>query len=101
MWRTILEIPVDKAPGPDGFTGAFYHHAWPIIKRDVMNAFNALWSLDGRSLYLLNQAYIYLLRKKPDASSVGDFRPISLIHSFIKLFTKFLLDALLHRWTGL
>ena len=54
VWRTILEIPVDKAPGPDGFTGAFYRHAWPIIKRDVMNAFNALWSLDGRSLYLLN-----------------------------------------------
>jgi len=24
VWKTILEIPVDKAPGPDGFTGAFY-----------------------------------------------------------------------------
>jgi len=39
-------------------------------------------------LYLVNQAYIFLLRKKPDACMVSDFRPISLIHSFIKLFTK-------------
>jgi hypothetical protein len=31
-----------------------------------------------------------LLRKKKDASLVGDFRPISLIHSFAKLFTKVL-----------
>ena len=94
VWKTILEIPVDKAPGPDGFTGAFYRHAWPIIKEDVMNAFHALWSLDGRSLYLLNQAYIFLLRKKPDACLVSDFRPISLIHSFIKLFTKVLAGRL-------
>lgn len=59
-----------------------------------MNAFHALWSLDGRSLYLLNQAYIFLLRKKPDACLVSDFRPISLIHSFIKLFIKVLAGRL-------
>ena len=31
-----------------------------------------------------------LLRKKDDATLLGDFRPISLIHSFAKLFTKVL-----------
>jgi hypothetical protein len=31
-----------------------------------------------------------LLRKKKDALLLGDFRPISLIHSFAKLFTKVL-----------
>ncbi|XP_039775483.1 putative B3 domain-containing protein Os04g0347400 [Panicum virgatum] len=29
-----------------------------------------------------------LLRKKQDASTIGDYRPISLIHSFTKLLTK-------------
>jgi len=57
---------------------------------DIFRAFQALWSLDGRSLYLVNQAYIILLRKKDDAARLGDFRPISLIHSFAKLFTKVL-----------
>lgn len=64
VFNTIKEMPTDKAPGPDGFTGLFYKTAWPIVKHDVMRAFHALWSLDGRSLYLLNQAYMVLLKKK-------------------------------------
>ena len=35
IWKAIQEIHPDKAPGPDGFTGAFYHAAWPIIKHDI------------------------------------------------------------------
>ena len=50
IWQTILDIPSDKAPGPDGFTGAFYRAAWLVIKTDILNAFHALWALDGRSL---------------------------------------------------
>jgi hypothetical protein len=29
--HAINLIPGDKAPGPDGFTGAFYKHCWDII----------------------------------------------------------------------
>lgn len=83
-------MPLDKAPGPDGFTGLFYRFAWPVIKHDIMRAFHALWSLDGRSIYLVNQASVVLLRKKEDATAVGNYRPISLIHSFSNLFIKVL-----------
>ena len=54
IWQTIKEIPLDKAPGHDGFTGLFYRTACPIIKVDIIRAFQALWSLDARSLYLVN-----------------------------------------------
>ena len=54
VWHAIQDMPVDKAPGTDGFTGLFYKSAWQIIKADIMRAFHAIWSLDGRSLYLLN-----------------------------------------------
>lgn len=94
VWRTIQEIPVDRAPGPDGFTGLFYRTAWNIIKPDIMRAFHALWALDGRSLYLKNQAYIVLLKKKEFPAEISDYRPISLIHSFAKLFTKVLATRL-------
>jgi hypothetical protein len=88
VWETIRELPGDRAPGPDGFTGLLYKVAWPIIKADIMDAINALWSLDARSFHLLNDALMILLRKTPDPTRLKDFRPISLMHSFSKIFAK-------------
>lgn len=31
VWATIKDMPMDKAPGPDGFTGRFYKSCWNII----------------------------------------------------------------------
>ena len=78
----ISDIPNDKAPVPDGFTGRFYKTAWPIIKVDAMSAFNAFWELDTRSFNLINDAYMILLRKTDQPVEIRDYRPISLIHSF-------------------
>jgi len=101
IWQAIKDMPPDKAPGPDGFTGLFYKTAWPIIKTDILIAFHAIWSLDGRSFYLVNQAYMVLLRKKQDPGTIGDYRPISLIHSFAKLLTKVLARRLAPHMNGL
>jgi hypothetical protein len=87
-------MPPDKAPGLDGFIGRFYQTAWPLIKRDIMHALAVIWSLDGRSMYLLNQAYMVLLRKKKDAEEIKDFRSISVVHTFSKLFAKLLSSRL-------
>jgi hypothetical protein len=38
VWGIIQSMPPDKAPGPDGFIECFYQTAWPIIKRDIMQA---------------------------------------------------------------
>ena len=90
VWNTIRELPSDRAPGPDGFIGAFYQRAWHIIKRDVMAVLMKLYVGDGRGFGKLNRAHIVLIPKKPDAEEVGDFRPISLTHSAAKLFAKML-----------
>lgn len=65
IWVTISAMPSDKSPGPDGFTGLFYKLAWPIIKPDVIRAFNVLWSLDSRSFYLVNDtSWCFCARNK-------------------------------------
>ena len=74
-----MELPSDKALGPDGFIGLFYKVAWPIIKQDVVNAFNMFWSLDGRSFNLINDAFMILLKKKNEAQEIRDYRPINLM----------------------
>ncbi|WVZ94077.1 hypothetical protein U9M48_040016 [Paspalum notatum var. saurae] len=94
VWSIIRELPAEKASGPDGFTGLFYKMPWPIIKPDVINAVNAFWSLDYRSLYLVNDAFIVLLKKKDQPKEIKDYRPICLIHSFGKLLTKILVTRL-------
>jgi len=97
IWATIKEMPLDRAPGPDGFSGAFYRASWEIIKDDVVRAFNALWSLDARSFQHINGALMVLLRKNNSPTTLKDYRPISLIHGFSKLFAKCLARRLAPR----
>jgi hypothetical protein len=84
----------DKAPGPDGFTGRFYKSCWSIIKVDLLAALSIIHQGNVQRLGQLNSSYIILIPKKMDASSAGDFRPISLIHSVAKLVTKLLAKRL-------
>jgi hypothetical protein len=90
----MKDMPSDRASGPDGFSGLFYKISWPVIKQDILGAFNALWSLDARSFYLLNDALMVLLRKHSAPTQLKDYRPISLMHSFSKLFSKCLAKRL-------
>ncbi|WVZ62277.1 hypothetical protein U9M48_012041 [Paspalum notatum var. saurae] len=88
--ETIFSMPSDKARGPDGFTGVFFKECWDIIKEDVLKAFHQLHGMNGTDFKFLNSANIVLIPKKSDAKSVGDYRPISLIHSRAKIFSKLL-----------
>ena len=92
--NTIFSMPSDKAPGPDGFMGIFFKECWEIIKFDFIAAFNQLHNLNAQHLSLLNSANIILIPKNMDAKNVGDYRPISLIHSFAKIFAKLLANRL-------
>lgn len=83
-------MPSDKAPGPNGFTGAFYKSSWSIIKPDIMAAIQAFVQADHRSLARLSNALIVLLPKKIGATTPNDFRLIPMIHSFTKLASKIL-----------
>jgi hypothetical protein len=97
IWGVVKDLPPDRAPGPDGFNGAFYQRAWPVIKRDIIAGLLKLSVGDGRGFARLNRALITLIPKKPDATEVKDYRPISLVHSFAKLFSKLMANRLRRR----
>ncbi|KAM0866517.1 hypothetical protein ACQ4PT_042555 [Festuca glaucescens] len=97
IWKVVKDLHPDRAPGPDGFIGAFYQREWPVIKKDVLAGLFKLSVGDGRGFARLNRALITLIPKKPDATEVKDYRPISLVHSFAKLFSKIMANRLRRR----
>ncbi|XP_073362289.1 uncharacterized protein [Aegilops tauschii subsp. strangulata] len=90
IWHAVKLLLSGKAPGPDGFTIEFLRASWSVVKDDICEAFAKLYALNGRGFQKLNKALLTLLPKKPDASSLADYRPISLIHLLAKLFAKVL-----------
>jgi len=53
-----------------------------------------LYNLNSQGLQPLNCAHIVLIPKIQEPQEVKDYRPISLTHSFAKLFSKLLANRL-------
>lgn len=88
--KVIKTMPLDKAPGPDVFTGRFYYVCWDIIQADFMRALHAFHRGDMRGLHKINNALITLIPKVDGVVDIRDFWPLSLVHGAIKIFAKLL-----------
>ena len=86
--EAINDMPSDKAPWPDGFTGLFFKKCWDIIKHDLMRVITRFDSLHTANLQWLNSANVVLLPKKEGAEGIADYRPISIIHAIAKIMQR-------------
>jgi hypothetical protein len=89
-----MQGPAEKASGPDGIIGVFYKTCWDNIKMDVSTVLHEMFALRAGCWNLLNIANIALITKKRDAQSMGDYRPISIMHNMAKLLGKILANRL-------
>jgi hypothetical protein len=85
----VKYLPSDKAPGPDGFNGAFLKKSWLIIKQDIYQLCLDFFYNAG-DIQCINNAYITLVLKANNPTSANDFRPISLINCIVKIINKLL-----------
>jgi hypothetical protein len=90
--RTNRDLPLDKAPGSDDFTGRLYRSTWSIIKDDMVRAFQAIFVMDCQSFHHLNEALLTLLLKVDIPLPLSDYSPISLMHNFEKIFSKIMVN---------
>ena len=65
----LNELAGDKAPGPDGFSLAFFHHCWRVVESDVLAVFEEFY-LHSKFEKSLNATFIALIPKKNDASNI-------------------------------
>ncbi|XP_073360255.1 uncharacterized protein [Aegilops tauschii subsp. strangulata] len=91
MDLVVKHMPIDKAPGPDGFNGLFFKKCWHIIKHEFYALAQDFY--DGKaSLENINESFITLIPKKLSPEVVGDYMPISLTGMGIKFLSKMYAD---------
>ena len=69
--NVIKEMPADRAPGPDGFTGIFLKSCWHIIKEDFYNLCDQFHA-GTLNLESINEGYITLIPKIASPATVND-----------------------------
>ena len=89
----LRDMNGDKAPGLDGFTGAFWQFCWEFVKEEVMEMFKEFHE-HKTFLKSLNATFLVLIPKKGGAEELGDFRPISLLGGLYKLLAKVLANRI-------
>jgi hypothetical protein len=83
----------DKAPGPDGFSLAFFQNCWEVVKGDFMAVFADFHS-QGKFVKSINSTFIALIPKIHEAKEIKDFRPISLVGGVYKIIAKVLANRM-------
>ena len=60
---TLMDMNEDKAPGPDGFTVAFWQFCWEFVKEEVLEMFK---EFHEQNVFLksLNTTFLVLIPKK-------------------------------------
>jgi len=77
----------DKSPGPDGWTIEFFLDLYEILGNDLRLVVEDS-RISGRIPASFNSTFIALIPKSDNASSLNEFRPISLCNCIYKIIAK-------------
>ena len=84
---------VTKSPNPDGMSTFFFQKYWSLVSgyvvHAVLNFLNNGDFIDG-----INETFIVLIPKIPNAQNMKQFRLISLCNVFYKIISKVLANRL-------
>ncbi|XP_060969565.1 uncharacterized protein LOC115713553 [Cannabis sativa] len=91
--KAFHQLPLDKAPGIDGFNSQFYKDNWSFLRNDVINAALSFLNGDG-DIAPLNTTLITLIPKVKNPTVLTEYRPISLCSIVYKIISKSIANKL-------
>ncbi|KAI0491496.1 hypothetical protein KFK09_025756 [Dendrobium nobile] len=91
--KAVFDGNENTAPGPDGFTYAFYRKSWHVIGLQVYNAVNNFIT-KGSLPRGVKATAIALIPKCSHAANINDYRPISLCNVLYKIVAKTLANRM-------
>ncbi|MCH88314.1 transposon TX1 putative protein, partial [Trifolium medium] len=91
--NVIVESDGNKSPGPDGFNFAFVKSFWNLFKGEVRLLFDQFHGT-ARLPQSFSSYFVMIIPKIRSPSSLGDFRPISLLGCLYKIIAKVLTTRL-------
>ncbi|KAJ0935111.1 putative RNA-directed DNA polymerase [Helianthus annuus] len=89
----MFSIGENKAPGPDGYTSAFFKNSWEIVGDEVTKAILE-FSNNGKLLQQINHTIIALVPKVANPNSVSDYQPISCCNVLYKCISKIITERI-------
>ncbi|GJX74351.1 hypothetical protein Tco_0312946, partial [Tanacetum coccineum] len=90
----MFSIGDERAPGPDGFSSAFFKKGWDIVGLDVCHAIRDFF-VNGRLLKEINHTFIALIPKVSTPLKINDYRPISCCNVIYKCISKILTNRII------
>lgn len=72
IYHTLLDLPIGKSPGPDGFKVEFYHFYWNDLGDSLVSAIQYFFT-NSHLPVSWGRTYVTLIPKKVNPYSVSDF----------------------------
>ncbi|XP_024172006.1 uncharacterized protein LOC112178017 [Rosa chinensis] len=93
VYKALKQMHPSKAPGPDGFSPAFYQQFWDVVGSDVVEAVRQFLNSENL-LKQINCTWVTLIPKVKNPEFVHQLRPISLCNVIYNIGSKVLANRL-------
>ena len=87
VFDVIKNIAAGKTPGPDDLSAEFYLNCWQTIAQDFTAALNDMHT-SGVIPSDMKTGFIQLIHKKGTQTDLRNYRPITLLNTDLKIYTK-------------
>lgn len=94
IYKSLIKMPNNKSPGPDGLPAEFYKTFWDILSPLLLRVITEIKTTSKIPPHM-NTANITLIPKpNKDLTHPANYRPLSLINTDLKIITKTLATRL-------